>query len=100
MRALLARSANAFQEVQNYAQTANRRVYRRRNLAIQVGMTNPIALRSYLRTAIPLFGAGMYRIARAHYVERLPPIELAALAQIALTTVASRAPIDYLSLLG
>jgi hypothetical protein len=42
----------------------------------------------------------MDRIAHAHYVENLAPLALAARAQIALSTIGSRSPINCVDLLG
>jgi hypothetical protein len=39
-------------------------------------------------------------IAHAHYVEKLPPLAMAARAQIALSTIGSRPPINCVNLLG
>jgi hypothetical protein len=99
-RTVLIGPAEALTDIRKYVQAALRRVYRQRNLVLHGGKTNAIALRACLRTAIPLIGAGMDRIAHAHYVEKLPPVALAARAQIALATMSSRSAIDCLSLLG
>ena len=100
MRAVLVNPAEALLDIRKYVQASLRRVYRQRNLVLHGGKTNAVALRACLRTASPLIGAGMDRVAHAHYVERLPPVALAARAQVALATTASRSPIDCLNLLG
>jgi hypothetical protein len=48
-----------------------------------------VALRSSLRTAAPLVGAGFDRLAHAHYVNKLAPKALAAHARTALQTITS-----------
>ena len=59
-----------------------------------------MALRASLRTAAPLVGAGMDRIAHGWYVERLRPTELAGRADVALETVLDRDVAACLSLLA
>jgi hypothetical protein len=100
MKNVLAHPADALNDIRRYATFAFRRLYRQRNLVLHGGKTNAVALRACLRTAIPLIGAGMDRIAHAHYVEKLPPLAMAARAQIALSTIGSRPPINCVNLLG
>lgn len=99
MQHLLARPAHALSDIRNYVMFAFRRLYRQRNLVLHGGKGNAVALRACLRTAIPLIGAGMDRIAHAHYVEKLAPLAMAARAQIALSTIDSRPPISCVNLL-
>lgn len=100
MKAVLANPTESLPDIQTYVKAALRRVYRQRNLVLHGGKTNAVALRACLRTAIPLIGAGMDRIAHAHYVEKLPPLALGARAQVALATVDTRPTIDCVNLLG
>ena len=74
-------------DVRNHTADAFRRLYRQRNLVLHWGKTDGVALRTSLRTAAPLVGAGMDRIVHGWYVEGLRPIELAARAHLALETV-------------
>ena len=63
------------------------------------GKTGAVGLRSSLRNAAPLVGAGMDRIAHAWFVEGLEPVQIAARAGVRLATVgASDAP-DIVDLL-
>jgi hypothetical protein len=100
MRNVLADPAGALNDIREYVRFAFRRLYRQRNLVLHGGKTNAVALRACLRTAIPLIGAGMDRISHAHYVEKLPPLAMAARAQIALSTINSRIPVSCANLLG
>lgn len=76
--------------VRAQVESAFRRLYRQRNLVLHWGRTDAVALRVSLRTAAPLVGAGMDRIAHGWYVDRLRPIELAGCADVALETVLDR----------
>jgi|SRR5579871_294690 len=76
------------------------RLYRQRNLVLHGGKTDGVALRASLRTAAPLVGAGMDRIAHAWYVDGLSPLELAARARISLDTVGSADSRKCVDLLG
>lgn len=86
-------------KVQAQVESAFRRLYRQRNLVLHWGRTDAVALRASLRTAAPLVGAGMDRIAHGWYVEQLRPIELAGRADVALETVTDRDIAACLSLL-
>ena len=87
-------------KVRAQVEAALRRLYRQRNLVLHWGRTDAVALRASLRTAAPLVGAGMDRIAHGWYVERLRPVELASRADVALETVADRDVTTCLSLLA
>lgn len=86
-------------KVRARVESAFRRLYRQRNLVLHWGRTDAVALRASLRTAAPLVGAGMDRIAHGWYVEQLRPIELAGRADVALETVMDRDVAACLSLL-
>ncbi len=100
MRRVLEQPTETLNDIRRYATFAFRRLYRQRNLVLHGGKTNAVALRACLRTAIPLIGAGIDRIAHAHYVEELPPLALAARAQVALRTIDGRLPMDCVNLLN
>ena len=87
-------------KVRAQVESAFRRLYRQRNLVLHWGRTDAVALRASLRTAAPLVGAGMDRIAHGWYVERLRPIELAGRADVALETVLNGDVATCLSLLS
>jgi hypothetical protein len=99
MQRVLRRPGEALQDIQSYVAAAFRRLYRQRNLVLHGGKTNAVALRACLRTAAPLVGAGMDRIAHSHYVNKMSPLVTAAQARVALTTVASFTPIHCVDLL-
>ena len=77
------------EDIRDHASVALRRLYRHRNMVLHWGRTNAVALRASLRTAAPLVGEGMERIAHAWFAEGITPLELAARASIRLSTVGS-----------
>jgi hypothetical protein len=76
--------------VQEHAAAAFRRLYRQRNLVLHWGKTNAVALRTSLRTAAPLVGAGMDRVIHAAYVDGISPLELVARARVSLASIGPR----------
>jgi len=99
MRSVAADPHTRLQDIMNHAATAFLRMYRQRNLVLHWGKTDAVALRASLRTAAPLVGAGMDRIAHAWFVQKTRPIELAARARMALAVVGSRAGTNCIDLL-
>ena len=97
---ILSSPAKVLNNVRAQAGSAFRRLYRQRNIVLHWGRTDSVALRASLRTAAPLVGAGMDRIAHGWYVDHLRPIELAGRADVALETVADRDVDACLSLLA
>lgn len=100
MTKVVTNSDTALADIQGYVSVALRRLYRIRNLVMHGGKTNAVGLAANLRTAAPLVGAGMDRIAHAWFVENVGPMELAARASVRLATVGlSGAPssVDLLS---
>jgi hypothetical protein len=89
MRRLLAHPHDVLRDVQNHASAAFVRMYKNRNLVLHWGKTDAVGLDSNLRSAAPLVGAGIDRIAHAWFVERVKPMELAARARYSLETVGS-----------
>jgi hypothetical protein len=87
-------------DVKTYVTDAFARLYRQRNLVLHWGKTDALALRASLRTAAPLVGAGMDRIAHGYYVQGVKPIELAARARVSLATVDETNIDSCLDLLG
>jgi serine/threonine-protein kinase len=61
-----------------------RRLYRLRNIVLHGGAIQPVSLNATLRTAAPLVGAGLDRIAHAHLVRQVDPLALAAAAELRL----------------
>jgi len=100
MRNVLSEPYATLHNIQGHATSALLRLYRQRNLVLHWGKTDAVALRASLRTAAPLVGAGMDRIAHAWFVERIRPLELAARARVALAVVGTRPGTNCLDLLG
>ncbi len=97
--ALLADPHSVLRDIQHHASSVFRRLYKNRNLVLHWGKTDAISLRPGLRTAAPLVGAGMDRVAHAWFVSQTPPHELAARATIRLALVgfsSSHGPLDLL----
>jgi hypothetical protein len=72
------------EDIKSHANRAFRRLYRQRNLVLHAGKTNSVALSASLRTAAPLIGAGIDRIAHAWFVHGVGPLELAVMAELRL----------------
>jgi hypothetical protein len=97
--AVLADPHPRLRDVEGHVTTVFRRLYRQRNLVLHGGKIDGVAIRSTLRTAAPLVGAGMDRIAHGWFVDGIHPIELTARARIALELVGlstSKSPVDLL----
>jgi hypothetical protein len=97
---VLRRPNEMLNDVQTYVAVAFRRLYRQRNLVLHGGKTNAVALRACLRTASPLVGAGMDRIAHGYYVNKTTPLALAAQARTSLIRVDASEPMRTVDLLG
>jgi hypothetical protein len=76
------------------------RLYRQRNLILHAGKTQAVALRSTLRTASPLVGAGLDRIAHGRFAGNLRPIQLAGRARTAIENLSADEPLRCVDLLG
>ena len=76
------------------------RLYRQRNLILHAGKTRAVALRSTLRGATPLVGAGLDRICHARFADGVTPIRLAGRARTALGPVHANDPAACVTLLG
>jgi hypothetical protein len=70
--------------VNGYLRGALRRLYRQRNIVLHGGSTRSVALRASLRTAGPLVGAALDRIAHGYTTTEVSPLDLSARAQLAL----------------
>ena len=100
MRHLLTNPYDVLLDIEGHVMSALRRLYRQRNIVLHWGRTDAVALRASLRTAAPLVGAGMDRIAHAWFVEGTRALELTARASIALRTAGStneRSCVDLLA---
>jgi hypothetical protein len=98
MTTLLKEPRRRLRDVEAHLSYCLRRLYRHRNMVLHWGRTDAVGLRACLRTAAPVVGAGLDRIAHAWFVEKCHPLELAARARIRLDTLASsgRSPVDLL----
>jgi hypothetical protein len=99
MSTLLANPHSVLRDVQHHVTGVFRRLYKNRNLVLHWGRTSAVALRPGLRTAAPLVGAGMDRVAHAWFVNNTSPHELAARASIRLALVGTHnnpGPLDLL----
>lgn len=90
MSKLIKESRKCLDEVRTHVTKALRRFYRQRNLVMHAGKIDTVTLKATLRTAAPLIGAGMDRIAHAVLNEGIDALDLAARANNALGLVESR----------
>jgi hypothetical protein len=100
MKEVLSAPQETLTTIKHHVQDSLARLYRQRNLILHAGRTHAVALRSTLRAATPLVGAGLDRICHARFVDGVPPIRLAGRARTALTTVAPGDAAGCVSLLG
>ena len=90
MAALVASPRQSLQAVRAIIERSLRRLYRQRNIVLHGGSTQSVALNATLRTAAPLVGAGLDRIAHAYLVDRVLPLALAAKAELRLGLAGTR----------
>jgi len=89
MNEVLLNPKETLAKIKDHVQDAFARLYRQRNLILHAGRTHAVALRSTLRGATPLVGAGLDRICHARFVDGVTPIRLAGRARTALETVST-----------
>lgn len=89
MRNVLISPQKELAKVCDYIKTSILRMYRQRNLIVHGGIVSGQERRLALGMAAPLVGAGLDRIIHAWFTERLPPLELAARANLNLQLVGS-----------
>jgi hypothetical protein len=106
-KAALARMAEVLQTpvetlgtIKDHIHDSFARLYRQRNLILHAGRTHAVALRSTLRGATPLVGAGLDRVCHARFADGVTPIQLAGRARTALSTVSANDPVNCITLLG
>jgi hypothetical protein len=87
MREVLRSPRDQLAKVREYVRTSLLRMYRQRNLIVHGGIVSGDGRRIALGMAAPLIGAGIDRIAHAWFTEQLPPLELAARADLSLHLV-------------
>lgn len=88
MKAILRDPFKALSDVHSHAARALRRLYRHRNLVMHGGRIHAVALEATLRTASPLVGAGLDRVAHARFTDATTAMELAARAERSLALLA------------
>jgi hypothetical protein len=86
----------SLRDIETHISVAFRRLYRLRNIVLHWGRTDAVALRAGLRTAAPLVGAGLDRIAHGWFVEKLTPLELIARARVRLHSCEGSSCVDLL----
>ena len=91
LTAVLVNPSQKLRDVEQHAANAFRRLYRYRNMVLHWGRTDAVGLRACLRTAAPLVGAGLDRIAHAWFTNDCGPLDLAARARIRLDSLGSAA---------
>jgi hypothetical protein len=99
LQALISGPKGVLRDIEQHASMTLRRFYRQRNLVLHWGRMNAVCLHSALRTAAPLIGAGVDRIAHACFTSGLNPLELSARAKLRLDllgTAGAVSPVDLL----
>lgn len=84
---LVARPRPTLGRVNASLRGALRRLYRQRNIVLHGGSTRSVALRASLRTAGPLVGAALDRVAHGYAACDVAPLVLAGRAQLAVRVV-------------
>lgn len=87
MLALIDNPRATLTKVRSHVQHAFRRMYRQRNIVVHGGEVSGTSLEVALRTAAPLVGAALDRMAHAQLVDGVSPLALAARAEISLELV-------------
>jgi hypothetical protein len=91
IRELLQRPKFVLLDIEQHVSRTMRRLYRQRNLVLHWGRINAVCLRAALRTAAPLIGAGIDRIAHSWFTDRTNPLELTARARLRIELLGSDA---------
>jgi len=89
LRRLLAAPYETLRSIQNDATDSLRRLYRTRNLIVHGARTRGVAVGASLRSAAPLVGEGLDRIAHAWIVDAVEPRVLVARTHVRLDTLRS-----------
>jgi hypothetical protein len=100
MRELLGSPREQMFAIRDYIHDTFARLYRQRNLILHAGKTQAVALRSTLRAASPLVGAGLDRIAHGRFAGNLKPLQLAGRARTAIENLTTDEPLRCVDLLG
>ena len=99
LKKLLTEPKPALDDVEQYVAISLHRMYRQRNLVLHWGRTDAVCLRATLRTAAPLIGAGVDRIAHSWFKYGTSPLQLcarAAIRRLELENPTRASPIDLL----
>lgn len=99
MKDMLDEPHRVLREVRQAVRIALRRLYRARNVVLHGGSTSSVALESTLRTAAPLVGAGLDRIAQHYFDAAMSPLDLAARAELAIDIVDGETALTVVDLL-
>ncbi|MEU3649436.1 hypothetical protein AB0E59_39100 [Lentzea sp. NPDC034063] len=86
-------------EISEAVTIALRRLYRARNMVLHGGSTSSVVLEAALRTAAPLVGAGLDRIAHHFFESSTNPLDLAARAELAIDLVGGDTTLSLVDLL-
>jgi hypothetical protein len=100
MRELFASPREVVSTIRDHIHDTFARLYRQRNLILHAGRTQAVALRSTLRGASPLVGAGLDRISQARFVSGMKPLQLAGRARTAIENLNQDDPLRCVDLLG
>jgi hypothetical protein len=100
MRELLTSPREVVSRIRDHIHDTFARLYRQRNLILHAGLTQAVALRSTLRSASPLVGAGLDRISHARFVGGMRPLQLAGRARTAIENLTKDEPMRCVDLLG
>lgn len=84
MQELATAPSITLRRVNGYLRGSFRRLYRQRNIVLHGGSTRSIALAATVRTAGPLVGAALDRLAHGHAVAGAAPLDLASRAELAM----------------
>ncbi len=87
MQGLVTDPSTTLGRINRYLRASFRRLYRQRNIVLHGGSTRSIALAATVRTAGPLVGAALDRLAHGHTVSGIAPLDLASRAELALRVV-------------
>jgi hypothetical protein len=99
MKDCIAEPRRVLCEVSHAVQIALRRLYRARNMVLHGGSTSSVVLDAALRTAAPLVGAGLDRLAHHYFESGITPLDLAARAELATALVGGETNLSLVDLL-
>ncbi|MFI9554787.1 hypothetical protein [Nonomuraea endophytica] len=86
--------------IDGYLRGSLRRLYRQRNIVLHGGSTRSVALAATVRTAGPLVGVALDRLAHGRALLNIAPLDLAGRAELSLRMVGDKDGWDLHDLLG